>query len=195
MFTGIIESKGIIKQIVEKDGNRTFFIESGLAPELRVDQSVAHNGVCLTIEALSGGIHQVTAIQETLLKTTLGAWQKGDLVNLERSLQWNGRLDGHMVQGHVDTTGTCIESLALEGSWQYRIAFPEKFAPLVIEKGSISLDGISLTIFNVTRNAFSVAIIPFTYEHTNIQQLLQNRNVNLEFDMMGKYVQRHLELR
>lgn len=195
MFTGIIESKGVIKQIIEKDGNRSFLIESPLAPELKIDQSVAHNGVCLTVEALSGSTHQVTAIQETLLKTTLGDWKTGDSVNLERSLQWNGRLDGHMVQGHVDTTGTCIETQAMDGSWQFRLSFPQKFAPLVIEKGSISLDGISLTIFNVTEDAFSVAIIPYTYEHTNIQQLEMGRRVNLEFDMMGKYVQRHLELR
>lgn len=194
MFTGIIESKGIIKQITEQNGNRTFFIESSLGPELKIDQSLAHNGVCLTVESIDGNIHQVTAIQETLLKTTLGDWKQGETVNLERSLQWNGRLDGHMVQGHVDSTGSCSEVLNLGGSWQYRLSFPEKFAALVIEKGSISLDGISLTIFNVTATAFSVAIIPYTYEHTNIKELVPGKRINLEFDMMGKYVQRHFQL-
>ena len=194
MFTGIIESKGVIKQITEQNGNRTFFIESSLGPELKVDQSLAHNGVCLTVESIQGNVHQVTAIQETLHKTTLGDWKPGETVNLERSLQWNGRLDGHMVQGHVDSTGICSEVLNLEGSWQYRLSFPEKFAALVIEKGSISLDGISLTIFNVAATAFSVAIIPYTYEHTNIKELVPGKRINLEFDMMGKYVQRHFQL-
>lgn len=194
MFTGIIESKGVIKQITEQNGNRTFFIESSLGPELKVDQSLAHNGVCLTVESIQGNVHQVTAIQETLHKTTLGDWKPGERVNLERSLQWNGRLDGHMVQGHVDSTGICSEVLNLEGSWQYRLSFPEKFAALVIEKGSISLDGISLTIFNVSATAFSVAIIPYTYEHTNIKELVPGKRINLEFDMMGKYVQRHFQL-
>lgn len=194
MFTGIIESKGVIKQITEKNGNRTFFIESSLGPDLKVDQSLAHNGVCLTVEAIDGNIHQVTAIYETLLKTTLGLWKEGETVNLERSLQWNGRLDGHMVQGHVDSTGICTEVLDLKGSWQYRISFPDTFSALVIEKGSISLDGVSLTIFNVTATEFSIAIIPYTYEHTNIKELFSGKKINLEFDMMGKYVQRHFRL-
>jgi riboflavin synthase len=162
--------------------------------QFKVDQSVSHNGVCLTVEAVSGNNYQVTAIQETLSKTTLGKWQPGLTVNLEQCLQWNGRVDGHVVQGHVDSTGTCISKKTLAGSWEYRIRFPEKFASLIIEKGSIAMDGISLTIFDISNNEFSVAIIPYTYEHTNIKQLEIGVDVNLEFDMVGKYVNRHLQL-
>ncbi len=194
MFTGIIEAKGLIKAISQRGTNRTFFIESALASQFTVDQSVSHNGVCLTIESVSANEYQVTAIQETLSKTTLGTWSKGLEINLEQCLQWNGRVDGHVVQGHVDTVGTRINKKALEGSWEYRIQFPDKFAPLLIEKGSIALDGISLTIFNVSKNEFSIAIIPYTYEHTNIKGLAIGQTVNLEFDMIGKYVNRHLEL-
>jgi riboflavin synthase len=194
MFTGIIESKGIITGISDQGTNRTFSISSNLAAQFKVDQSVSHNGVCLTVEAVSGNNYQVTAIQETLSKTTLGRWMPQQIINLEQCLQWNGRVDGHVVQGHVDSTGTCIDKKTLPGSWEYRIQFPEKFASLVIEKGSIALDGISLTIFDITRNEFSIAIIPYTYEHTNIKQLEIGVEVNLEFDMVGKYVNRHLQL-
>jgi riboflavin synthase len=194
MFTGIIESKGIINGISDQGTNRTFSISSELAVQFKVDQSVSHNGVCLTVEAVSGKNYQVTAIQETLSKTTLGKWQPGHTVNLEQCLQWNGRVDGHVVQGHVDSTGTCISKKTLAGSWEYRIRFPEKFASLIIEKGSIAMDGISLTIFDISNNEFTVAIIPYTYEHTNIKQLEIGVDVNLEFDMVGKYVNRHLQL-
>ena len=194
MFTGIIESKGVIKSISTRGTNRSFRIASELAHQFKVDQSVSHNGVCLTVEAVMGDEYQVTAIQETLSKTTLGDWTEGQIINLEQCLRWNGRVDGHVVQGHVDTIGTCVQQKNLEGSWEYRIRFPESFASLVIEKGSIAMDGISLTVFNVTRNEFRVAIIPYTYEHTNIQILAPGKNVNLEFDMVGKYVNRHLEL-
>lgn len=194
MFTGIIESKGLIKVVSATGTNKSFQIESVLGPQFVVDQSVSHNGVCLTVESVSGTEYKVTAIQETLSKTTLANWKNGDEVNLERCLTLNGRVDGHIVQGHVDGVGTCINKKALEGSWEYRIQFPEKFAPLVIEKGSIAMDGISLTIFDVSKNEFSVAIIPYTYEHTNIKQLEIGKNVNLEFDMVGKYVNRHLVL-
>ena len=194
MFTGIIESKGLINGISDQGTNRNFSINSDLASQFKVDQSVSHNGVCLTVEAVSGNNYQVTAIQETLSKTTLGNWQTGQVINLEQCLQWNGRVDGHVVQGHVDSTGTCIGKKTLPGSWEYRIQFPEKFASLVIEKGSIAMDGISLTIFDISKNEFSVAIIPYTYEHTNIKQLEIGVEVNLEFDMVGKYVNRHLQL-
>lgn len=194
MFTGIIESKGLIKAVSAKGTNKSFQIESVLSGQFVVDQSVAHNGVCLTVESVSQTEYKVTAIQETLSKTTLESWKNGDEVNLERCLTWNGRVDGHIVQGHVDCVGTCINKKELGGSWEYRIQFPEKFAPLVIEKGSIAMDGISLTIFDISKNEFSVAIIPYTYEHTNIKQLEIGKNVNLEFDMVGKYVNRHLVL-
>lgn len=194
MFTGIIEATGIISRITESGSNRSFIIESPLASQLKVDQSVSHNGVCLTVESTESTSYQVTAIHETLSKTTLGFWKTGQLVNLEQCLTWNGRLDGHIVQGHVDATGICMDRKELAGSWEFRIQYPPSFAGLVIEKGSISLDGISLTIFNVTPNEFSVAIIPYTFEHTNIQELQVGQSVNLEFDMVGKYVQRHLQL-
>lgn len=193
MFTGIIEATGLITSITKAGTNRTFSIESILAPQLRIDQSIAHNGVCLTIESVNNNVHVVTAIQETLSKTTLGSWEKSQIINLEQSLQWNGRLDGHLVQGHVDTTGTCINRKSLNGSWEYRIRFPAAFASLVIEKGSICLDGISLTAFNISENEFSIAIIPYTFEHTNIKSIYEGTEVNLEFDMVGKYVNRHLE--
>jgi riboflavin synthase len=194
MFTGIIETIGLVEEITTTGTNKTFWISSPISHELKVDQSVSHNGVCLTVEALQNGRHQVTAIAETLQKSDLGLWQKGDLVNLERCMMMNGRLDGHIVQGHVDTTATCIERKELDGSWEFRFRFPQQFASLVIEKGSISLNGISLTIFNVSENEFSIAVIPYTFEHTNIKNLQPNAGVNLEFDMMGKYVNRILSL-
>lgn len=195
MFTGIIETTGTIEKITSTGTNKTFWIGSSLSPELKVDQSVSHNGVCLTVEAVNNGIHQLTAIEETLLKTNLGTWKEGDTINIERCLQMNGRMDGHIVQGHVDTTGTCIAVKEKNGSWEYSFEIAEKFAPLIIEKGSISLNGISLTIFNVTTNGFTVAIIPYTYTHTNMQYLKAGDKVNIEFDMIGKYVNRMEELK
>ena len=194
MFTGIIESTGIVKEIISTGSNKSFWVESPLATEVKVDQSISHSCVCLTVEEIEAGSHRVTAIDETLQKTNLGTWDIGTIINLERSLQMNGRLDGHMVQGHVDATGICTAVKEKDGSWEYSISYPEKFAALLIEKGSISLNGISLTAFNVRENSFTVAIIPFTYEHTNLKQLSVNGRVNLEFDMVGKYLQRHIEL-
>ncbi len=194
MFTGIIEYTGIVKEIISTGTNKSFWVESPLATEVKVDQSISHSGVCLTVEDIKAGSHRVTAIDETLQKTNLGTWDIGTIINLERSLQMNGRLDGHMVQGHVDATGICTAVKEKDGSWEYSISYPEKFAALLIEKGSISLNGISLTAFNVRENSFTVAIIPFTYEHTNLKQLSVNGRVNLEFDMVGKYLQRHIEL-
>ncbi len=190
MFTGIIETTGKIEDVQVSGTNKIFRISSSLSHELKVDQSVSHNGVCLTIEAISNDNHQLTAIAETLQKTNLDQWQPGDIVNIERCLLMNGRLDGHIVQGHVDTTATCIERKSLDGSWEFRFRFPQEFAHLVIEKGSICLNGISLTVFNVGINEFSVAIIPYTFEHTNIRNILPGHAVNIEFDMVGKYISR-----
>jgi len=194
MFTGIIETVGQVQSIQSSGTNKTFTIKSSLSAGFNVDQSVSHNGVCLTVESCMGGAHTVTAIEETLKKTTLGLWKEGDLVNIEQCLPANGRLDGHFVQGHVDTTGTCLQKTTLPGSWEYRIGFPPQFASLVIEKGSISLNGISLTIFNVGREEFSVAIIPYTFEHTTMKSLEAGHKVNLEFDLLGKYILRKLTL-
>jgi len=190
MFTGIIESLGKIDSIETHGTNKTFWVSSPISNELKVDQSISHNGVCLTVEDRQDGIHRVTAIQETLEKTSLSHWQPGDLVNLERCLLMNGRLDGHIVQGHVDATATCIDRKELDGSWEFRFEFPKKFSHLVIEKGSISLNGISLTIFNVKKSRFDIAVIPYTFEHTNVQSIKTGDKVNLEFDLIGKYVSR-----
>lgn len=190
MFTGIIESLGYVREIITLGTNKTFWIESSLYNELKVDQSLAHDGVCLTVEELKNQLYRVTAIQETLEKTTLNQWTKGSMVNLERSLLPSSRLDGHFVQGHVDGIGTCQKIEELDGSTEFTFSFDKKFAALVIEKGSIAVNGISLTVFNVTERTFTVAIIPYTWEHTNLKTLRRDTSVNLEFDMVGKYIQR-----
>jgi riboflavin synthase len=194
MFTGIIETVGIIKDVATNGSNKTFWIESAISNEFKVDQSVSHSGVCLTVEEIKGSMHRVTAIDETLQKTNLGKWAIGTMVNIEQCLPLNGRLDGHFVQGHVDTTGTCLSVIEKNGSWEFEIGYPENFAELIIEKGSICLNGISLTVFNVARNRFWVAIIPYTFQHTNLQSLLKGDDVNLEFDLIGKYILRKLSL-
>ncbi len=190
MFTGIIEATGSISSISEVGSNKTFRISSSLAPQLRVDQSLSHDGVCLTVESVTGDSYLVTAIEETLRKSNLGLWKAGDSVNLERCLQLNGRLDGHMVQGHVDTTAQCVGRENRDGSWLYRFEFPESFRNLIIEKGSITVNGVSLTCFDISNNAFSVAVIPYTFENTNIRELVPGSRVNIEFDLIGKYVER-----
>ena len=195
MFTGIIEQLGTIENVQTKGSNVTLTISATLTSELKIDQSLSHSGVCLTVETIDNNRYTVTAIEETLKKTSLSKWKIGTVVNLERSLRFDGRLDGHIVQGHVDTVGKCINAITKDGSWEYVISFDEKFASLIIEKGSISLNGISLTIFNVTDNSFTVAIIPYTYEHTNMHTLVVNDKVNIEFDMIGKYVARLYEVR
>ncbi|MGC4103009.1 riboflavin synthase [Ferruginibacter sp.] len=192
MFTGIIEATGTVKDITHSGTNATFWISSAISQELKVDQSISHNGVCLTVEETANGMHRVTAIAETLSKTNLGQWKPGTIVNLERCMQMNGRLDGHIVQGHVDATATCTNIVSKEGSWEYSFRFPETFSHLVIEKGSISLNGTSLTIFNVGKDDFTVAIIPYTYEHTSIHTLQQGDLVNIEFDIVGKYIARNM---
>ncbi len=190
MFTGIIETTGKIKDIFSSGTNKTFWIKTSLSDEFKVDQSVAHNGTCLTVEEVKNGLHRITAIEETLLKTNLNDWEVGTEINIERCMQMNGRLDGHIVQGHVDTIATCVDLVVKDGSWEYICAFDKKFSALIIEKGSITLNGISLTIFNIEENRFTVAIIPYTYQHTNMKYLLIGDKVNIEFDMIGKYVNR-----
>ena len=194
MFTGIIETLGYVESVLGQGTNKSFWISSAIIDELKVDQSISHDGVCLTVEAIENGKYRVTAIEETLKKTSLSTWLPGTTINLERCMLMNGRLDGHIVQGHVDTTATCIERKDLDGSWEYRFQFSANFAPLVIEKGSISVNGTSLTIFNVTENAFTVAIIPYTYQHTSISGVKVGSEVNIEFDIIGKYVNRMSQL-
>ena len=194
MFTGIIETTGIIEKIEANGTNKSFWVKSSIGNELKVDQSLAHNGVCLTVEEITNNTHKVTAIEETLRKSNLGLLKEGTEINLERCMQMNGRIDGHIVQGHVDCTAVCIEKKELEGSWEFTFQFPENFAQLVIDKGSISINGISLTCFNVTKNSFTVAIIPYTFEHTNMKQIQPQTIVNIEFDIIGKYIFRKSEL-
>ncbi|MEJ7611914.1 MAG: riboflavin synthase [Ferruginibacter sp.] len=194
MFTGIIEQTGVVELVSAAGSNITLTIRAAFSNELKTDQSVAHNGVCLTVESIEGETYTVTAIEETLQKTTLGSMEKGSFINLERCLRFDGRLDGHIVQGHVDTVGTCIARDEKNGSWEFSFSFDPKFATLIIEKGSVSLNGISLTLFDVTESSFRVAVIPYTFEHTNMQDLRLNDTVNIEFDMIGKYVQRMQQL-
>ena len=190
MFTGIIEKTGIIKEIISNGTNKSFWVQSAFATELKIDQSLSHNGVCLTVEETKDSLHRVTAIEETILKTNAGNWKNGTIINLERCMQLNGRLDGHIVQGHVDCTATCIEEVEKAGSWEYTFAFAEEFAALIIEKGSVTVNGISLTCFNITDDSFTVAIIPYTFEHTNMCNLKKGDMVNIEWDVVGKYVAR-----
>jgi riboflavin synthase len=190
MFIGIIETLGKVAELRNEQGNLHITIESSISHELKIDQSVAHNGVCLTVVALADGKHTVTAIEETLNKTSLGTLKTGDLVNLERCMQMNARLDGHIVQGHVDQTAKCIGFKKLDGSWEYTFEYDPSVGNVTVEKGSICVNGISLTVVNSKDNSFSVAIIPYTFEHTNLQQVREGSVVNLEFDIIGKYVAR-----
>jgi len=194
MFTGIIETIATVKKIVRSGTNIDFWIESNITTQLKIDQSVAHNGVCLTVVEIAGNEYRVTAVDETLQKTNLAGWTKDSLVNIERSLKVGDRLDGHFVQGHVDTTATCIEKKTLEGSWLFTFRFPAHFAALVIEKGSICVNGVSLTVFNITKDTFTVTIIPYTYTHTNFQSIDKDTEVNIEFDVFGKYMLRQNEI-
>jgi len=197
MFTGIIECLGIVKQIEKDGGNLHFTIESSISNQLKVDQSLAHNGVCLTVVALSDDrtSHTVTAIQETLEKSHMGNLKVGDFVNLERAMKLGDRLDGHMVQGHVDQTAVCTHVSAANGSWIFGFRFEDSAQNLTIEKGSITVNGVSLTVVNSGINTFEVAIIPFTYEHTNFKSIRKGSVVNLEFDVLGKYISKLLMTR
>jgi riboflavin synthase len=190
MFTGIIENIGKVEAITTNGTNKTFWISCAISNELKVDQSVSHNGVCLTVEEIAGNKHRVTAIEETLLKTNLNNWQIGDVINVERCMLMNGRIDGHIVQGHVDAIAVCIAKKDLNGSTEFVFEFDKQFAELIIEKGSVAVNGISLTCFNVTDNSFTVAIIPYTMLHTNMHSVEVETTVNIEFDVIGKYVQR-----
>ena len=194
MFTGIIEALGTVTDITAAGTNKSFWISSSITAALKVDQSVSHNGVCLTVEAISGDTYKVTAVQETLQKTALHQWETGTKINLERSLLLISRLDGTFVQGHVDTTGICEAVTDKQGSYEITFSFPHAFAPLLIEKGSICVNGISLTAFQVTDATFTVAIIPYTWQHTNLHYLKPGDAVNIEFDLIGKYILRKAEL-
>jgi riboflavin synthase len=194
MFTGIIEVVGTIQKISEKNGNRTFLVKSPISKDFRTDESISHDGVCLTIENVENDIHQVTAISETLKKTVLDKWKTGTTVNIERSLRMNDRLTGHIVQGHVDTTARCVRKLVKAGSIEFTFHFNEEYAKLLIEKGSICINGISLTAFNAGKDHFTIAIIPFTFEHTNMKFLEESMPVNIEFDLIGKYINRIHEI-
>lgn len=194
MFTGIIETRGIIKKIKDSGANKSFWIKSSISQKLKVDQSVAHDGVCLTVEEVKNNRHRVTAIAETLSKSTLTNWKAGTIINLERCLKLNDRLNGHIVQGHVDAVGICDKKEEKDGSWLFSINFPEKFSEFIIEKGSVAINGISLTAFHVTNESFDVAIIPYTFENSNLNRIEPGQQVNLEFDMIGKYINRKLSL-
>ena len=195
MFTGIIESLGKIISLENNGSNKTFWIESDISADLKIDESISHNGVCLTIEETKNTTHKVTAIKETLDKTNLADLIPGDLLNLERSMIMNSRIDGHIVQGHVDGIAECIGKKEMNGSWEYIFRVRKKFAPLIIEKGSICVNGVSLTALNVRRKKFTVAIIPYTFEHTNFFTIQLKSKVNIEFDVFGKYIQRMQSLR
>lgn len=193
MFTGIIETLGKITDLQQEKGNLNITVESAISHELKIDQSVAHNGVCLTVVALADGLHVVTAIEETLSKTNLSQLKVGDPVNLERCMQMNARLDGHIVQGHVDQVAVCTAFKELDGSWEYTFEYDAASGNVTVEKGSICVNGISLTVVNSHANSFSVAIIPYTFEHTNLHNVKVGSQVNLEFDIIGKYVARLMQ--
>jgi riboflavin synthase len=195
MFTGIIESIGIISDIKKDQGNVHLTIQTNITNELKIDQSVAHNGVCLTVVEIFDNKHVVTAIQETINKTTLGLWQIGDKVNIERAMKLGDRLDGHIVQGHVDQTAVCTSIQEKSGSWEFTFEYDTALNNITIEKGSITVNGTSLTVVNSAKNSFSVAIIPYTYEHTIFHTFEIGTKVNLEFDVVGKYIARMYELR
>ncbi len=192
MFTGIIETQGVLKRIESEGTNKHFLFDSLISSALKVDQSISHNGVCLTVTKIDGDSYWVTAIDETLKKSNLGSLKQNDIVNLERCMIANGRFDGHVVQGHVDQTGVVKKITEMDGSWIFDFGYDPSIGNVTVEKGSICINGVSLTCFNSHNNGFSVAIIPYTFEHTNFHQLKVGQLVNLEFDIIGKYVKRLL---
>ena len=194
MFTGIIETTGEVLDIQEEGTNRHFKVGSPISNELKVDQSLSHDGVCLTVVEIGDGWHVVTAIEETLKRSKLGHWQVGEPVNLERSMAANGRLDGHIVQGHVDATAICREVDEREGSWYFRFSYQPSPENLLVDKGSVCVNGVSLTVVEPHEDLFSVAIIPYTWEHTNFRDIRPGDVVNLEFDIIGKYIGRYFEI-
>ena len=195
MFTGIIETLGIIKDLKKDNNNLNITVSSSITHELKIDQSVAHNGVCLTVIAINNSEYTVTAIKETIEKTNLADWKVGDLLNLERAMKLGDRLDGHIVQGHVDQTGICKSIEEANGSWYFTFEYDINLNNMTIEKGSITVNGVSLTVVNSKENEFSVAIIPYTFEHTNFKNIQIGTTINLEFDVVGKYVARLYSLR
>ena len=195
MFTGIIETLGIIKDLKKDNNNLNITVSSSITHELKIDQSVAHNGVCLTVIAINNGEYTVTAIKETIEKTNLADWKVGDLLNLERAMKLGDRLDGHIVQGHVDQTGICKSIEEANGSWYFTFEYDSNLNNITIEKGSITVNGVSLTVVNSKEKEFSVAIIPYTFEHTNFKNVQIGTTINLEFDVVGKYVARLYSLR
>ena len=194
MFTGIIESIAVVEKVDKKGKNIDLKLSSNLSSKLRVDESLSHNGVCLTVTSCDENFYCVTIVDESLKKSTFSNIKVGSEVNLERSLVINGRLDGHIVQGHVDDIGMCIKKVDQENSWLYTFEFSEKYSNLIIEKGSICVNGVSLTCFDVSDNKFTVAIIPHTYENTNFKFLKEGEAVNLEFDILGKYIKKILKV-
>lgn len=194
MFTGIIETTGKVVAMQKEGSNVHFTIASDISSQLKVDQSLAHNGVCLTVTALGEGTHTVTAVEETLQRSNLGRLRPGDALNLERAMRSDGRLDGHIVQGHVDTTGVCTGVEELDGSWYFHFEYAPNPDHLLVDKGSVCVNGVSLTVVNPTEKTFSVAIIPYTYEHTNFNAIRPGDTVNLEFDIIGKYIARYVRL-
>ena len=195
MFTGIIETLGIIKDLKKDNNNLNITVFSSITHELKIDQSVAHNGVCLTVIAINNGEYTVTAIKETIEKTNLADWKVGDLLNLERAMKLGDRLDGHIVQGHVDQTGICKSIEEANGSWYFTFEYESNLNNITIEKGSITVNGVSLTVVNSKEKEFSVAIIPYTFEHTNFKNVQIGTTINLEFDVIGKYVSRLYSLK
>jgi len=195
MFTGIIETAATIVQIEKENDNIHYTLTCPIVPELKIDQSLSHDGVCLTVVAIYNDSYTVTAIKETLEKTNLKTWQVGTIVNLERAMKLGDRLDGHIVQGHVDQTGTCLSVEEAGGSWYFTFQYDAAANNMTIEKGSITVNGVSLTVVNSKANQFSVAIIPYTYEHTNFKSIKEGTTINLEFDVVGKYVTRLHALR
>ena len=194
MFSGIVEGIGTVVRIEQERSNIHFTLRSSFTHELAIDQSVAHNGVCLTVVALEGEHYTVTAIDETLQRTNLGEWKVGAEVNLERCLRLSDRIDGHMVQGHVDTTATCVSAEDMGGSWKYAFNYEHRPEWTTVPKGSICVNGVSLTVVDSDKGSFSVCIIPYTYEHTNFNHLVAGSRVNLEFDIIGKYVMRYMAI-
>ncbi len=188
MFTGIIECIGTVEALLNNGTNVEMTVSSDLSSELKIDQSVSHNGICLTVVKLGNGTHTVTAIDETIQKTDLSQWKVGTIVNLERGMQLGARLDGHIVQGHVDQIATCIETRSMDGSWYFKFEYNCNLGNITIEKGSITINGVSLTVVDSGQNTFAVAIIPYTYEHTTFRKIEVGSIVNLEFDVIGKYV-------
>ena len=195
MFTGIIEDLGILKKIEKEEGNINLYFKSKLTQELKIDQSLSHNGVCLTVVSVDNDIYKVTAIKETLDKSNLGELKVNSIVNLERAMKSNGRLDGHYVQGHVDQIAKCLSVKETDGSWYYEFEYDNTLNNITIEKGSIAVNGVSLTVVNSKLNGFSVAIIPYTYNNTNFKKIQRGDTVNIEFDMIGKYISKLMDNR